>query len=381
MASKTGRQRDKEDMRALSATSKNIRYCSRPLTPEPVFSRDLVPGRLRAILETENIWVNGTVLHYYFFDEQTDGDNVFFQNGTKEWRTWVGGDDQKAVVRKGFELWKNLGIGLKFEEVGSRNDAEIRIGFMQDDGSWSWVGRYILKFGASKRTMNFGWDLTGADGLDTATHEIGHTLGFDHEHQNPNAGIVWYEEAVYAALAKPPNNWSRQTTYDNIIRKISPTTVQGSSWDPDSIMEYVFVEGLIKEPAKYSKGLQPRGGLSDRDNTWVRHFYPPLDESALPQLHLSQSQKIAVKDGEQQSFVILPDATRYYNFRIFGTSDTIMVLFEDEDGNLRYRTADNDSGEPRNAGLTVKLIQGHKYVLRIRVNYSDQASPPAVMMW
>ena len=26
---------------------------------------------------------------------------------------------------------------------------------------------------------------------DTALHGIGHTLGLPHEHQNPNAGIVW----------------------------------------------------------------------------------------------------------------------------------------------------------------------------------------------
>ena len=53
--------------------------------------------------------------------------------------------------------------------------------------------------------MNFGWDLTQPGEIDTAIHEIGHTLGFPHEHQNPHAGIVWDEEAVYAALAQPPN--------------------------------------------------------------------------------------------------------------------------------------------------------------------------------
>ena len=71
-------------------------------------------------------------------------------------------------------------------------------------------------------------------------HEIGHTIGFPHEHQNPNAGIVWDEEAVYRALGGPPNNWSRETTFHNIIRKIQPDRVQGSTWDPDSVMHYPF---------------------------------------------------------------------------------------------------------------------------------------------
>ena len=31
--------------------------------------------------------------------------------------------------------------------------------------------------------MNFGWDLTQPGEIDTALHEIGHTIGFPHEHQ------------------------------------------------------------------------------------------------------------------------------------------------------------------------------------------------------
>jgi len=46
-------------------------------------------------------------------------------------------------------------------------------------------------------------DKAYAFGLDTAVHEIGHSLGFPHEYQNPKAGIVWNEEAVYAALGQP----------------------------------------------------------------------------------------------------------------------------------------------------------------------------------
>ncbi|WP_374089487.1 hypothetical protein [Methylomicrobium lacus] len=62
--------------------------------------------------------------------------------------------------------------------------------------------------------MNFGWNLTeAASEIDTAIHEIGHTLGFPHEHQNPNSGIAWDEEAVYHSLAQPPNSWSREVTF------------------------------------------------------------------------------------------------------------------------------------------------------------------------
>lgn len=51
--------------------------------------------------------------------------------------------------------------------------------------------------------MNIGWDITGD--IDAAVHEIGHSLGLPHEHQNPHAVITWDEEAVHAGLAAPPN--------------------------------------------------------------------------------------------------------------------------------------------------------------------------------
>lgn len=380
MATQKARTEEYEKERSSEAGTRH--YCAVRQTPEPILAPDVSPDRARAIIVTNDKWANGTVVHYYFFDNsETDREQVFFSDGSSEWRTWVGEADQVNAVRAAFREWADLGIGLRFEEVERREDAEVRIGFMQGDGSWSYIGTYCLKIGAAKRTMSFGWDLTTQDGRDTALHEIGHALGLPHEHQNPNAGIVWNEEAVYADLALPPNLWSRQKAFDNIIRKLPADTVQGSSWDPDSIMHYPFSAGLIRQPERYSDGLQPRGGISERDRAWVRFFYPPLDDENLAELQVGRSEPLVVSDGAQQNFEILPQATRYYNIRTFGTCDSVMVLFEDLDGNPRYLTADDDGGEDRNASLRVKLFTGNRYILRIRMKYSDLTSPPTVMLW
>ncbi len=141
----------------------------------PVLRPDLTPGRASAIRLMRAKWVNGTVLHYHFL---------------------VGPKPQQQAVRDCFEEWKRVGIGLKFVETADRSEAEVRIAFDQNDGSWSYVGRDVLGISAGEPTMNFGWDLTDDYGHTTALHEIGHTLGLPHEHQNPFAGIVWDEEAV-----------------------------------------------------------------------------------------------------------------------------------------------------------------------------------------
>lgn len=362
----------------------NYSYCSLPLVPEREIPIDVNPDRLELIRILESKWVNGTVLRYYFFSEQTDGRNVTLANGQREWRTWTTRDAEKAVVRRAFKAWEDLGIGVSFKEVNSRDEAEVRIGFMRGDGAWSYVGRDIIDLGIGRdeRTMNFGWDLTrSARELDTAIHEIGHTLGFPHEHQNPLAGIVWDEEAVYTALSKPPNSWNRDKTFRNIIRKIEPDAIQGSTWDPNSIMHYPFGPGLIKEPAQFRQGITPAGGLSERDITWVKTFYPPLQPAQDEELQVTQSIRLNLTAGEQRNFRIKPTATREYNIKTFGISDTVMVLFENVNGQLRYLDGDDDSGEDRNALITARLRTGREYVLRIRLYYADRAGETAVMMW
>jgi hypothetical protein len=342
-------------------------YCSMPEVPERALDPDVPPGRARLIRMLDDKWVNGTILHYCFFDRPP---------------AWTTTDAEKDVVRQAFKIWKDVGIGLDFQEVSALDEAEIRIGFQRGDGAWSYIGRGLLNIGTTQRTMNFGWDLTRrAREIDTAVHEIGHTLGFPHEHQNPNAGIVWDEEAVYASLGKPPNSWSRNTTFHNIIRKIQPDTVQGSSWDPHSIMHYPFERGLIQAPEEYRAGLDPEPGLSERDKAWVRTLYPTLNPQDYSELRPFESASLNIAPGSQVNFVIRPTATRGYEIRTFGASDTVIVLFEDENGELRYLAGDDDSGESFNARLQIRLLKGRRYVLRVRLYYEDRAGETAVMMW
>ncbi len=358
------------------------RYCSMP-EPKPI---ELPPGisgeRERAIITTAKKWTNGSTLTYYFFDdEENDGQTVFFTNGSQEWRTWVGAPDQVDKVREGFQAWKDLGIGLEFAEVNDRNQAMIRIGFMRGDGSWSYLGTDVLDYGPNQRTMNLGWRLEGAN-ADTAIHEIGHTLGLPHEHQNPYAGIVWNEQAVIDALAQPPNRWSEEKTRWNILRKIHPDDVQGSSWDPHSVMHYPFGSGLILQPEDYRNGLNPRPGLSERDKTWIRQFYPPIDQGDFIDLEPFESYPLLIESGQQVNFRIRPRQSRDYQIQTFGQSDTFMELYEEEeDSHPRFLAEDNDSGEERNARLELRLLRDRNYTLRLRLNYTEAVGNTAVMLW
>lgn len=114
--------------------------------------------------------------------------------------------------------------------------------------AWSYVGRE-LTIPSTDRTMN----LVGIFHQILMQHymKYEHTLGLHHEHQNPNAGIEWNEENVYRDLAQPPNSWSRATTHHNILKKLNPAEVDGSNWDPNSIMEYNLAPGWVKSQSNF----------------------------------------------------------------------------------------------------------------------------------
>ncbi len=352
---------------------KTARFCKIAQATQRALPSGLGSGRARLIQLLADKWVNGTVLRYCFVDKG----QFQLQDGTWKEFTWSIPSADADVVRQGFDVWKDVGTELEFQEVSDRRQADIRIGFLRGDGAWSYIGKQIRQTRTDEITMNFGWDISSD--IDTAIHEIGHTLGFPHEHQNPNAGIEWEEEAVYRALAAPPNEWDRDTTYYNIIRKILPDSVQGSNWDPDSIMHYPFEPGLIKEPERYRNGLNPAPGLSSRDKEWVQTFYPPPEGTGPENLPRYKSHSFDISAGQQVDFKINPETTHQARIQTFGESDTVIVLFEQTNNGPVFVAGDDDSGFNTNASLSVPLIVGREYILRIRLYYSNSQGTTSVM--
>jgi len=348
--------------------------CKRPKVPvNPKFgpTKDLVdrvgPHKARLILAGRQRWANGTTLNYAFLPKP---------KGIPK-SLWNDTADQKAIVSRAFQVWSNL-VNIKFVQTSNIKTAQIKIGWLGNDGAWSFVGRDILTAYTQdkyQRTMNFGWTLESfparkaADGKtptpdDTALHEIGHTLGWEHEHQNPNAGIEWNEEAVIEDLSGPPNNWDVDMIHHNILDKVTlDDQKDASQWDKDSVMEYPFKRGLIKVPATYqTHDLTPAGGLSKQDVKFAQSWYPRADAKATP-LRAGEMFPIDATDNQQQDVVFTPDKDGVYAVQTLGAGSTVMVLRQGDE----QLDADDDSGELRNSRIVYHLKGGEDYHVSVRV--------------
>src|SRR6476660_1865591 len=108
---------------------------------------------------------------------------------------FVGGSPAlQAKVRNVAETWTQPGMAnLRFSVVPS-GDADVRVAFVQGNGSWSYIGTYCKNIPQKQPTMNYGW-LTDASPDDeiqrVVLHEFGHAIGLIHEHQNPKHAIKW----------------------------------------------------------------------------------------------------------------------------------------------------------------------------------------------
>jgi hypothetical protein len=155
-------------------------------------------------------------------------------------------------------------VSLKFEFVDANEDADVRISFDRNNGAWSLLGTDAKNEDKDKPTMNLGWF-----DVSTVIHEFGHVLGMIHEHQNPRGqSIDWNEKKVYE-WAETTQGWDKETTKRNIMDKYDINSINGSSFDPLSIMLYFFPPDLTNN----NKGTYQNLRLSGLDMEFINKNY------------------------------------------------------------------------------------------------------------
>lgn len=293
---------------------------------------------LELALVTAKKWKNGRELRVHFLD---------------------GHPDVQTKVEQYAHQWSQFAnVTFKF---GYDPSAEIRISF-EREGSWSYLGTDALEILRPQPTMNFGW-LTPSSSDDeysrVVIHEFGHALGCIHEHQNPDAGIPWNKEAVYAYYARL--GWGRQQVDNNLFRRYDRNLTNFSAYDKTSIMHYpIRQEHTI---GNFEVGWNRQ--LSAMDKEFIGLMYPQVDK---------QPTKITVDDppiaaaigkhGEEDLFEFTVSSQGRHTIETGGSTDIVMTLLGP--GNQTNQIAeDDDSGRGFNAKI-VRDLESGPYYARIR---------------
>jgi hypothetical protein len=216
--------------------------------------------------------------------------------------------------------------------------------------------------------MNLGF-LDGG----TAAHEFGHAIGLAHEHQNPRGGIQWNEQVVIEELAKSPNFWDEQTARHNVLRKYTVDQINGTEFDPDSIMLYFF-------PASWTRnGIATKANeaLSDMDRQFVAgaKMYPKTGAipSSATVLEIDAKRRTAAsigKFGEEDLYSFNAARDGHYRIDTRGPTDVVVKLFG-PNNQTALIAEDDDSGIDDNALIHADLVAGRYFV---QVRHYNRAS-------
>jgi hypothetical protein len=216
--------------------------------------------------------------------------------------------------------------------------------------------------------MNLGF----MDGGTTA-HEFGHAIGLAHEHQNPSGGIQWNEEVVLRELAKAPNFWDEATARHNVLRKYSADQVNGTKFDPESIMLYFF-------PAEWTlNGIATKANetLSATDGQFIAgakmypRSAPTVDDATEIAVNAPRRTAASIgKLGEEDIFTFVVTRPGRHIIDTAGPTDVVMKLFG-PDSPTALIAEDDDSGVDVNARIVRSLIPGRYYA---QVRHYNRAS-------
>jgi len=188
-----------------------------------------------------------------------------------------GSDQDHAIVKKKVREWIQnpdpIGIDFLFVDASEAQRANVRISFVRNNQSFSYVAKDCQTIPEGRETMHLGWDVSTPYGQATVLHEFGHALGLFHEHQSPfgaSKKIHWVEEVVIEDCYRS-QNWSPAETRAQIIN-VEPKTrsKRGTVYDPLSIMHYRFPPEWTEEGYDQPANLS----LSSLDKTFIRQVYP-----------------------------------------------------------------------------------------------------------
>jgi hypothetical protein len=176
--------------------------------------------------------------------------------------------DLKARILSHFNAWS---CGITFALTSGTGNIRISRG---SGGYWSYLGTDTKLIPANRPTMNLeGFTMNTADSeyKRVVRHEVGHTLGFPHEHMRKSLVARIDRQKAYAYFARQ-YGWSREMVDQQVLTPLDARTIIGTEADQDSIMCYQLPGEITKDGAPINGGTD----INQSDRAFAQLIFPTV---------------------------------------------------------------------------------------------------------
>jgi hypothetical protein len=180
--------------------------------------------------------------------------------------------DLRARILQHMNAWSQS-ANVQFVESPTNPDVRVTRAGGATGGYWSYVGTDVKMIPAGQPTMNlegFTMNTPESEFHRVVRHEIGHTMGFPHEHMrrqivakiDPNKAIAYFRRT---------QGWSKAQVQAQVLTAIEDSSLLGTpNADPSSIMCYQLPGSIMKDGQPVVGGLD----IDASDFAFAASIYP-----------------------------------------------------------------------------------------------------------
>jgi hypothetical protein len=159
--------------------------------------------------------------------------------------------------------------GISFRWTAGSGDVRISRG---PGGYWSYLGTDVLHIPRGQPTMNlerFTMSTPESEYRRVVRHEVGHTLGFPHEHMRREI-VERLDPQKTIAYFRRWQGWNAQEVQQQVLTPLDERSIMGTPADVQSIMAYQLPAEITRDGRAIPGGLD----IDESDYAFSAKIYP-----------------------------------------------------------------------------------------------------------